>query len=69
MTRERATQLLELYRWKHFGCLLSNGIKPDIAPETVLERQEVIDLWDTMPGYTCYNDALTRIAKGDKENN
>jgi hypothetical protein len=29
------------------------------------ERKEVIDKWDTMPGHTCFADALNRIAKGE----
>lgn len=27
------------------------------------ERQEVIEYWNTMPGYTCFADALHRMAE------
>ncbi|MCK9432628.1 MAG: hypothetical protein M0R00_06690 [Candidatus Omnitrophica bacterium] len=29
------------------------------------ERAEVIEKWKTMPGHTCFADALYRIAKGE----
>ena len=36
--------------------------KPSFPVQTKKERENVIRLWDTMPGYTCYMDALYRIA-------
>ncbi len=29
------------------------------------EDAEVKTVWETMPGYTCWHDALVRIAKGE----
>jgi len=32
---------------------------------TEAEVQEVKKVWDTMPGYTCFANALGRIGKGE----
>lgn len=65
MTPERALELIELYKWKNGGCIIIGNKKPDVEPESESERREIIDLWDTMPGYTCYNDALYRIVNNE----
>jgi hypothetical protein len=31
---------------------------------TAEEDQDIRALWKTMPGHTCYNDAVVRIARG-----
>lgn len=55
MTRERAQQILD-HRRSSFGA--------GLGPMTEDERDQVNRLWDTMPGNTCFTDALLRIAKG-----
>ena len=55
MTQDRANEILKLgSQWSNFSkhC-------------TKEEEKEVMDKWNTMPGYTCFYDALCRIAKGE----
>ncbi len=52
MTPERAKEIMELGRqWANPGKYC-----------TPAEDNEVRDLWLTMPGYTCWYDALLRIS-------
>lgn len=32
---------------------------------TEAERQEIIKFWHTLPGHTCFFDAVNRMARGD----
>ena len=58
MTPERATAL----HWK----MSSMFPRPDdtTPPITAEERAEVTKVWRKMPGYTCFMDALGKIANG-----
>ena len=40
------------------GRVHADGLTPE-------EDADVRRVWDTMPGHTCYYDALTRIARGE----
>lgn len=56
MTQERAKEIIALgNQWSNYSkhC-------------TPAEDKEVRDLWMTMPGYTCWYDALLRIARGQQ---
>ena len=59
MTPERALEILT-----------SETISGYSHQPTEDERSEVIEVWDTLPGWTCFNDALIAIAlpliKGSK---
>ena len=57
MTPERAKEILKL------GSRWSNWSK-HCTPE---EDREIKDKWHTMPGYTCWYDALCRFAYPGKE--
>ena len=43
--------------WRMFPCFKH---VPEITKE---ERNEVIELWKTMPGNTCFADALARMSE------
>jgi hypothetical protein len=71
MTKERAKELMDLssfgefpYAYVPYGSMndqypvKSNGI-------TRQEHEYVVALWKTMPGYTCFANAVNRIAKGE----
>jgi hypothetical protein len=36
------------------------------SPYTACERNEIMQLWATMPGYTCFHDAVRRICLSEK---
>lgn len=71
MTPERANELINLsafgefpYAFTPYGSvndqypIKANGI-------TRQEDEHIKEVWKTMPGYTCYADAVNRIAKGE----
>lgn len=62
MTPERAKELLELISWHISGFLVEK--KPSFPEITPFERSEVVRVWDTMGGNTCFEDALKRFANG-----
>lgn len=62
MTQERAKEILEGIARTPFSWQNSAGVNALFRPG---ERAEVMKKWDTMPGYTCFADALMRIARGE----
>lgn len=60
MTPERAQEILQQARDRGAFCW-SDCLDQVMRPG---ERDEVRKVWDTMPGYTCFVDALNRIANG-----
>lgn len=55
MTLERAHEIIKLgSQWSNYSKFCT--------PE---EDKEIRDLWMTMPGYTCWYDALLRISRGE----
>jgi len=61
MTPERATELLPTYCNPWY--FLNPGPHARCTTE---EHFEVTEVWDTMPGHTCWYDALLRISRGEK---
>lgn len=62
MTPERAQEIIAQARNTGGAfCMWSDNIEKVMRPG---ERDEVRKVWDTMPGYTCFVDALNRIAAG-----
>ena len=62
MTSERANEIIVQAKARARHGPWSDQLDKVMTPE---ERQEVIDLWNTMPGYTCFVHALLRIVYGD----
>lgn len=59
---ERAEEIRQVILWKGGGCL-GVGSKCPYEPETKEEKAEIMALWNTMPGHTCYYDAVCRIVR------
>lgn len=61
MTRERAAEIIQqaqsLARHGPWSDQLDKVMSPD-------ERDDVLAMWKTMPGYTCFVHALFRIRDG-----
>jgi hypothetical protein len=64
MNQERAQQIVKQAR-AHAGCGPWSDQLDKIM--TSAERDEVIAHWQTMPGHTCFVDALNRFANGRVE--
>lgn len=70
MTKQRAQFILETmkpfgefrYAFRDGARGAGNTIYADGITEQ--EDRDIRDLWETMPGSTCYYDAVNRIAKG-----
>lgn len=65
MTPERAKEIKSILDWKNGGCLLVGGKGPQVPPVTDAEDDYIHQVWDGMPGHTCYYDALLRIIRGE----
>lgn len=62
MTPERAKEIIKQAQDKANVGPWSDQIEKVITKE---ERNEVNKVWETMPGHTCFVDALYRIANGE----
>ena len=57
ISSERAKEILKLgSKWGNFSKFV-----------TKRENEEITNLWKSMPGYTCWYDALCRFAYPKKE--
>ena len=57
----RARKVASKDRWQDLNresCRIIGGAEP-----TDNERKAICAVWQTMPGYTCFNDALTITAR------
>ena len=61
MTSERAAEIIEQAQGRATFGPWSDQLDKVMTAE---ERAEVIRFWETMPGYTCFVDALFRIKQG-----
>lgn len=60
MTKERAYEIYTAIQHARFPW------QEDVRKYmTYQEHDEVMDRWRSMPGYTCYADALLRLVKGE----
>jgi hypothetical protein len=64
MTPERARGILDASRFVSNIGPFSDQIDAVMAKG---EREEVLKVWETLPGYTCFVDALNYIAAGKAE--
>lgn len=61
MTPERANEIIKEAQSGAAGAPWSDRLDKVMTKE---ERKEVNQVWDTLPGHTCFVDALYRIANG-----
>jgi len=61
MEKERAQEILRCIYGLKYNWQDSEGVAKCFLPG---EKEEVIEKWRTMPGYTCFADALIRISEG-----
>lgn len=64
MTPQRAQEIIEQAREATI-CGPWSDLLDDVM--TQAERVEVKQVWNEMPGYTCFLDALYRIANAENE--
>ena len=62
MTSKRAAEIIDQAKGKAVYGPWSDQIAKVITPE---EHAAVLAKWETMPGHTCYVDALLRIRNGE----
>jgi hypothetical protein len=62
VTPERAAQIIDQAQAKAVHGPWSDQIGKVITRQ---ENQEILDKWETMPGNTCYVDALLRLKNGE----
>lgn len=62
MTRERANEIIAQAQTRAKYGPWSDQLDKVMSAD---ERRAVLEMWETMPGYTCFVHALYRIANGD----
>ena len=65
MTQERANKIIEAIHNTPFGWQRDISKDEERGIMTKQERQEIMEKWNHMPGYTCFADALYRLARGE----
>jgi hypothetical protein len=56
--RARANDIRRLKNWEHGMCGCLNAVKPAVTSLTPEEDAAIRNLWDTLPGSTCWMTAL-----------
>jgi hypothetical protein len=56
--RTRAHEILQLKNWHHGMCGCLNAVKPDGPDVSERENAVILQLWTTLPGWTCWMSAL-----------
>ena len=62
VSRSRAKELLQLYKWKNGGCLAGRE-RPAIAEVSAAEDEAIKSFWKTLPGWTCWNTSLELLGR------
>lgn len=62
MTAERAREIFDHARQRATVGPWSDQLDKVMTPD---ERHEIKQLWATMPGHTCFVDALFRVMNGE----
>lgn len=63
ITPERATAIKDNI-WRRFnGGLSGVPVPKDIITQE--ENEEILRYWKTLPGWTCYYDAVAKMARGE----
>lgn len=65
ITKDRAYEIHKLIIWKSGGCMILGGTKPDVAPITPEEDEEIRTVWAGMCGSASYYDAVLKIYNGE----
>lgn len=63
MTPARATEIIRDAKAR----AIHGPWSDQLSNVTADERAEIIAVWETMPGYTCFVDALHRIERNNHE--
>jgi len=62
ISTERAREILRLKSWEHGMCGCLNATKPDLPPLSGNEDRLIHELWNTLPGSSCWMTALFVLA-------
>ena len=66
VSRSRAKELLQLYKWKNGGCLTIRQ-RPEIDDVTPAEDAAIKSFWMTLPGWTCWNTSLGLLGRDPRK--
>ena len=66
VSRSRAKELLQLYKWKNGGCLAGLE-RPAIAEVSATEDAAIKSFWKTLPGWTCWNTSLDLLSRDPRK--
>lgn len=65
ISKERADQIHRIIIWESGGCICIGAKKPPFPPVTEDEDRQIKEVWSTMGGWSCYDDAVLKIRNGE----
>ena len=66
ISKDRAKEVLQLYKWKNGGCLAGRE-RPAIADVSAAEDEAIKSFWKTLPGWTCWNTSLDLLSRDPRK--
>lgn len=67
--RIRANDIRRLKHWEHGMCGCLNALKPEVPQVTPEEDSVIRALWETLPGHTCWMNALSMLCSQPAKEN
>lgn len=59
----RAREIMQLKNWEHGMCGCLNATKPDVPQLSENEDRLIHELWNTLPGSSCWMSALFLLTR------
>ena len=69
--QQRACKIRKLKHWQHGMCLCRTAIRPEVPDVNSEENEAIVNLWNTLPGYSSWMTALGMLCSqspSEKEN-
>jgi hypothetical protein len=63
ISSKRAREILQLKHWEHGMCGCLNAVKPDVDPISEIENRLIHELWNALPGSSCWISALFLLTR------
>jgi len=63
ISAKRAREIMQLKNWEHGMCGCLNATKPDVPQLSENEDRRIHELWNTLPGSSCWMSALFLLTR------
>ena len=66
ISKDRAKELVRLYKWKNGGCLTIRQ-RPEIEDVTTDENEAIKSFWLTLPGWSSWSTSLELLSEDSRK--